>query len=185
VIAANVGQGNCGGADMVLDGGHNVAFGDTTCRGAQVDPKLGPLQDNGGPTETITLEAGSGALDLVPPGSDCPAADQRGVARPQGAACDAGAYETAPPTIGGPSASATASTAAGRHGRHQPQSARRQGARALRNDDLVWRGEHGAGHRLGHASVPVTVGLSGLAPGTAYHCSSSRRTRTARAPART
>ena len=57
---------------------------------------LGPLADNGGPTQTIALLPGSVATDggvACPP----PAADQRGVPRPQGAACDSGAFELEPP----------------------------------------------------------------------------------------
>jgi predicted outer membrane repeat protein/parallel beta-helix repeat protein len=61
-----------------------------------VDPLLGPLQDNGGFTQTMALGASSPAIDS---GDDtnCPATDQRGVTRPQGAACDIGAYEYEPP----------------------------------------------------------------------------------------
>jgi len=55
------------------------------------------LGDNGGPTQTLALVAGSPALDIAP-GLTCTAApvnglDQRGVTRPQGHGCDAGAYE--------------------------------------------------------------------------------------------
>jgi len=62
-------------------------------------PKLGPLQYNGGATKTHALLAGSPALDA---GGSCVddvgaplGADQRGVPRPQGAACDIGAFELA------------------------------------------------------------------------------------------
>jgi CSLREA domain-containing protein len=78
------------------------------------DPDLGPLQDNGGPTHTMALGAGSPAIDA---GDDtaCPSTDQRGVARPQGPHCDIGAFEleqtadTTPPaiTITTPAESAT------------------------------------------------------------------------------
>lgn len=56
------------------------------------DPLLWPLADNGGGTQTHALQFGSPAIDA---GDDaaCPPADQRGVARPQGYACDIGAYE--------------------------------------------------------------------------------------------
>ncbi len=56
------------------------------------DPLLGTLGDYGGSTQTIPLLAGSSAIDV---GSDtgCPATDQRGITRPQGAHCDIGAYE--------------------------------------------------------------------------------------------
>ena len=57
-----------------------------------VDPLLGPLADNGGPTLTHALLAGSPALDAGPI-DGCPGTDQRGVARPQGYYCDMGAYE--------------------------------------------------------------------------------------------
>ena len=57
-----------------------------------VDPRLGPLQDNGGFTQTMALAVGSPAIDA---GDDtnCPTTDQRGVARPQSSHCDIGAYE--------------------------------------------------------------------------------------------
>ncbi|HMQ33724.1 MAG TPA: choice-of-anchor Q domain-containing protein, partial [Chloroflexaceae bacterium] len=56
------------------------------------DPGLEALANNGGPSPTHALTAGSLALDGGG-GPACPAADQRGVARPQGAACDSGAFE--------------------------------------------------------------------------------------------
>ncbi len=56
------------------------------------DAGLAALGDNGGPTPTRALLADSPALDSVV-GDTCPARDQRGVVRPQGEACDAGAYE--------------------------------------------------------------------------------------------
>ena len=57
-----------------------------------LDPKSGPLADNGGTTLTLALLPGSPAIDAgtvtgVPP------TDQRGVARPQGAGVDIGAFE--------------------------------------------------------------------------------------------
>jgi hypothetical protein len=40
---------------------------------------------------------GSPAIDASPVGGDCPAEDQRGIARPQGALCDIGAFEKEQP----------------------------------------------------------------------------------------
>ena len=59
---------------------------------------LGPLADNGGPTETHDLLPGSPAIDAGSPGCPPPDTDQRGVARPQGVACDIGAVEVPEPS---------------------------------------------------------------------------------------
>jgi hypothetical protein len=68
------------------------------------DLKLGPLQDNGGPTMTHALGAGSVAIDQIP-AEDCVDADgeplttdQRGESRPEtgGTMCDIGAFELQP-----------------------------------------------------------------------------------------
>src|SRR5207237_4216291 len=56
-----------------------------------VDPVLGPLIDNCGPTETHALLAGSPAIDAGD-NNGAPATDQRGIARPPAAAVDIGAY---------------------------------------------------------------------------------------------
>ncbi len=87
------GGGDCLGT--IADGGHNLSFG-TGCPTsfAAGNPNLGPLQDNGGPTRTISLQPGSAAIDA---GAGCPATDQRAVPRPAGRACDIGAYEVAAP----------------------------------------------------------------------------------------
>ena len=54
------------------------------------------LKDNDGPTQTHALLPGSVAIDRIPL-NDCRIkdifTDQRGVRRPQGVACDIGAYE--------------------------------------------------------------------------------------------
>lgn len=56
------------------------------------DPQLGLFGDYGGFTQTIPLLPGSSAIDTGN-ATYCPATDQRGVSRPQGAGCDIGAYE--------------------------------------------------------------------------------------------
>jgi CSLREA domain-containing protein len=55
------------------------------------DPNLGPLQNNGGPTDTHALGVGSPAINAA--GKPFPTKDQRGVKRPQGRASDIGAVE--------------------------------------------------------------------------------------------
>jgi len=66
---------------------------------------LGPLQDNGGHTQTHALLTGSQAIDSGN-NTTCAAApinnvDQRGVARPQNTTCDIGAYELVTPVTAG------------------------------------------------------------------------------------
>jgi CSLREA domain-containing protein len=79
--------------DCFLVGG----TGDIT---ADIDPGLGPLADNDGPTMTHALLDGSPAINGGDPaapgsgGSACEANDQRGVARPRQGRCDIGAFES-------------------------------------------------------------------------------------------
>ncbi|HTP02788.1 MAG TPA: choice-of-anchor Q domain-containing protein, partial [Anaerolineales bacterium] len=77
--------------DSIVAGG--CPAGATCTNVLDADPLLGPLQDNGGFTQTMALGVGSAALDAGGVNVTCAATDQRGVARPQGAACDIGAYE--------------------------------------------------------------------------------------------
>src|ERR1700730_14736243 len=93
-IVADGTPNNCSAAGPITDGGHNISWPDTSCPGLNVDPNLGPLANNGGPTQTLALPAGSPAVDGVPAtGASCFPTDQRGVTRPQGPNCDVGAFE--------------------------------------------------------------------------------------------
>lgn len=72
-----------------------------------INALLGPLQNNGGPTPTHALLAGSPALDAgtcLDLDGNPVTKDQRGINRPQGPACDIGAYENSLPTISCPGA---------------------------------------------------------------------------------
>ena len=109
IIAGNFDLGSlapdCAGA--LTTGGHNLIQSTTGCAlsGTATGDITGtpallePVQDNGGPTWTMAVLPGSPALDAGSPaapgngGSACEATDQRGVARPQGPACDIGAFE--------------------------------------------------------------------------------------------
>ena len=83
--------------------GYNIESPGNTCGFDQgtdqvnvPDPMLGPLQDNGGPTMTHALGAGSVAIDHIP-AIDCQVTeDQRGLPRPGGAMCDVGSFEVQP-----------------------------------------------------------------------------------------
>lgn len=83
--------GNNTGCTFLATTGDKVGTG-----AAPIDPLLGPLADNGGPTGTHALLSGSPAIDAGNPaaagsgGTACAAADQRGAPR---SVCDIGAYE--------------------------------------------------------------------------------------------
>ncbi len=99
----------CGG---LVDGANGDRVGSLD---RPLDPRLGPLQDNGGPTPTQALLPGSPAVDAIPGDRCAMATDQRGFARPYpaGGRCDIGAFELGATgdTAGG---TATATAAAGR-----------------------------------------------------------------------
>jgi hypothetical protein len=82
------------------DGHLNLTFPTASCPGIVADPRLGPLQENGGPTPTMAIAPPSPAIDKVPAtaAAGCTPTDQRGITRPQppGGKCDIGAYEFAP-----------------------------------------------------------------------------------------
>lgn len=104
-IVASLGGGNCAGT--VTSNGYNLSS-DGTCNFTNTgdlnntDPMLGPLQYNGGQTQTMALPLGSPAVDAGNP-SGCTdglghllKTDQRGKPRPDAeetVGCDMGAYE--------------------------------------------------------------------------------------------
>jgi len=104
-IVANNSGGNCSGP--ITSKGYNLSSdGSCSLNGPgdmqNTDPLLGPLQNNGGPTQTQALLPGSRAIDAGNP-SDCTdgqghllKTDQRGMPRPNKedtGGCDMGAYE--------------------------------------------------------------------------------------------
>ena len=82
------------------NGGHGVIDG-TDGNIVGVDPLLGDLADNGGPTLTHALLDGSPAIDAIPLANCAVDVDQRGVTRPRpvGGDCDMGAYEAWDPVL--------------------------------------------------------------------------------------
>ncbi len=180
---------NCGyGVDSL---GHNLSS-DASCGLTgpgdlqNVDPKLGPLADNGGPTQTHALLPGSPAIDAGD-NSGCPATDQRGVARPQGAACDIGAYEYQPPAptpppapTAPPAAAATPTLAATDTPMPSPSPTpvltRLPTPRRPRTPTLSPSpAAHGSGSEGGSTALPIAlgalavVGLAGGAAGGGYY----------------
>src|SRR5215213_2358991 len=92
-ILSGTGFNNCGGS--VVDLGNNLSWPvENNCPGTSTDPRLDSLADNGGETETVALLADSLAIDAGD-NRTCTPTDQRGVTRPQGDACDIGAFEAA------------------------------------------------------------------------------------------
>ena len=111
-IVANNSGGNCYGT-AITNGGYNLdsattcGFGFNNGSMSNTNPNLGPLANNGGPTQTMALLPGSPAFERgsqTTPGSggsSCTETDQRGIARPQGIYCDIGAYENTAVVISG------------------------------------------------------------------------------------
>ncbi|HEX8648222.1 MAG TPA: choice-of-anchor Q domain-containing protein [Thermoleophilaceae bacterium] len=102
LVTGNQG-GDCAGPTLFrpADSKGGNADSDGTCGfggpddASGIDAELGPLADNGGPTPTRALLAGSEAIDAW----SCTfakATDQRGAPRPTGTACDSGAFEVGP-----------------------------------------------------------------------------------------
>ncbi len=112
ILAANIDSSNatpdCYGVLNSL--GHNLIGNDLNCTviassgdqigtsGSPIDPKVGPLSDNGGKTFTHALLKGSPAIDAGDNGV-CTTTDQRSLTRPLDgnsdgtAVCDIGSYE--------------------------------------------------------------------------------------------
>lgn len=93
--------GNCAPAGAATTSDDYNLANDASCASLtqphdrqNTNPRLAPLADNCGPTRTHALLPNSPAIDAGgTSANDCPRVDQRGVARPQGTACDIGAYE--------------------------------------------------------------------------------------------
>jgi len=80
------------GFNLIQNTNGCTIVGDTTGNITGVNPRLGPLQNNRGPTFTHALLVGSPAIDSGT-AYGAPSTDQRGVPRPQGLGVDIGAFE--------------------------------------------------------------------------------------------
>jgi hypothetical protein len=105
IVAGNTAMDCTNNQSSTFTTNHNNLFsGDGTCNvgttdltlaglGKSITDLLNPtLADNGGPTQTLALVENSPAIDVAD-NAICPPTDQRGVSRPQGTACDIGAFE--------------------------------------------------------------------------------------------
>jgi chitodextrinase len=112
IVANGVSGSNCSGPPFVdngynLDTGSSCGFSSAAHSISNTQPQLEALASNGGGTQTMALPVKSAAVDAIPASvTGCTGSvDQRGIARPQGAGCDIGAFEvivasgdTLPPT---------------------------------------------------------------------------------------
>jgi hypothetical protein len=119
--------------------------------------------------QTSDLGSGSAAIDAGPAsGSNCPATDARGVARPSGRACDIGAYEVTPPAASTGPASLVTRTTATVAGTVTANAGNATVTVAF-GTTTSYGDTVSAGHVAGLAPAPVAAGLTGLRPGTRYH----------------
>jgi CSLREA domain-containing protein len=103
ILAASAGEACARSGVGAFEATNNVVD-DASCRfkdpsnRQNADPALGPLANNGGPTDTHALLPGSAAISAA---GACIETDQRDIARPsaEGGSCDAGAYEYRAPTL--------------------------------------------------------------------------------------
>ncbi|MBK8051349.1 MAG: hypothetical protein IPK16_32170 [Anaerolineales bacterium] len=93
IIANSIGGADCTKGGTIAGNTNNLVKDGTCSPAFSGDPLLAPLGDYGGPTWTAPLLPGSKALNAGDAAA-CLATDQRGVTRPQGSACDLGAFES-------------------------------------------------------------------------------------------
>jgi CSLREA domain-containing protein len=172
IVAANTGSPaeNCS-TGTVTDLGSNIVSGDNSCPGRNADPRLGALAANGGPTQTMALLPGSAAIDGVPANA-CPVTtDQRGVSRPQGPACDAGAYELAPPVIASIAGTGSSTSVATVTASINPNLSAQDTMVTVRYGTTSAYGSATQPQDIGAGGRPVSfsVNLAGLTPATTYH----------------
>jgi hypothetical protein len=190
------------GNAITHDGGNNLDQGSScnlTGSGDQsnADPLLAAIADNGGPTRTEALQAGSPAIGAANE-ANCPTTDQRGVARKN--PCDIGAYEVpaspgpgpgpgpgpsgpsaqpAPPTVSGGAPTTRTSNGASVSGTVNPHGTPTQayfqygldlGQRGPGADTTLYD-QQTAAQPVGSDTTDHTVtgSLGSLIPGALYH----------------
>jgi hypothetical protein len=98
-VANSLVDGDCSNDGVITSNGYNIESPGDTCGFDQQGDQSGvsavlldlqPLANNGGPTQTHAITTDSAAFNAGTCEVD---EDQRGVTRPQGPACDVGAFE--------------------------------------------------------------------------------------------
>jgi len=99
LLANSTSGGDCGGLGTLTSIGYTLLRNTAGCNFTTLptdvlgmNPRLGPLQDNGGPTFTQAITTASPAYNAGDP-TNCGAGDQRTASAPAGGACDIGAFE--------------------------------------------------------------------------------------------
>jgi hypothetical protein len=138
--------------------------GNGTCGAPNhADPRLAPLADNGGPTFTRALLAGSPAIDAG--GTGCPATDQRGASRV--GACDIGAFEYGSTAPQGQPSSSGSGSGSGSVGGSGPAGGSGGGASPTTN---------GAVKSPAHLSGSGAIRIGGRAAGFQFRVIARQRT---------
>jgi CSLREA domain-containing protein len=153
------------------DGPNNLVFpNDSTCGAATGgDPKLSPLADHGGLTPTMTLLAGSAAVNAAGTGAPCTLTDQRGVTRPKGSACDIGAVERSLPAAATAGANLIRAQQASVAGTVNPGQLPASYFFRYGKTKAYGSKTPAAGAGTGDANVLALATLRKLAPNTTYH----------------
>jgi hypothetical protein len=171
IVAGNLGSSDCTKHANTTD--HSLdSDGSCGVEQSKVNPRLGPLAFNGGPTQTHALEAGSPAIDAGDKAA-CPAVDQRGFTRPDVAAtaCDVGAYESTAPAVVTAAASSVTHTLATLNATVNPNGG------AVSDCHFEWGTSTAYGSTApctpapgaGPNPVAVFASLGSLSPGVEYH----------------
>jgi hypothetical protein len=167
---------NCewGGGAVVISLGYNAQdVNDPECLMNKptdmntVIPELGPLQNNGGPTDTLLPAATSPLIGAGDP-ANCTGSDQRGVPRLQEGGCDIGATESTVPTAAGLQVSNVATTSADVSG--VAGTIDLGGSASFEYGTTPAFGSSASlGLSAGLLTQNVATTIGGLAPGTTYH----------------
>ena len=177
IVSAGIGkatQENCFATEPLVSLGDNLDSRDECAFHAagdkvNADPQLSPLRSNGGPLQTQAIGEASPARDGGA-AAGCPGSDERGVQRPQGAACDIGAFEFAPPAAVTAAASGLGATSATLNGVASNPGVI-GGTVFFEYGTSIAYGSHAEAGPLGAGAsgAAVSTALSGLTTGAVYH----------------